>query len=317
LKTCALLLCCCLALASARVQSQEMLSYQQRIDRLDRSLREARRLDEQADPASRATRRDLRDVAAAEDIRHWAMTPDVLDRVANLVAKARAAAPEQDHVALDEADDRMGSAVRRVMEIHDYWQVVPRISWRARWDAFASANGLEPDEISPDLLFEEKQLLEALEAGAFPAATRRTKAIEQLLADAMRQAIPAIVKRRKSEDLVFVARSNACAADKANRGTAGTRLVRPGDPDAWYPDGARTRGETGGIVLRARIAATSCATAFAVLVKSGYPELDAAALKVAEASRYKAAVESGKPRAGEIDFKVLFKIEDNQSRDRR
>jgi TonB family protein len=64
--------------------------------------------------------------------------------------------------------------------------------------------------------------------------------------------------------------------------------------------------------VRARIADSNCATAFAVLVSSGYPELDAAALKVAEASRYLAAVEAGKPVASELTFKVRFELEEEE-----
>jgi len=61
-------------------------------------------------------------------------------------------------------------------------------------------------------------------------------------------------------------------------------------------------------VVRAHIAPTSCATEFAIVASSGYPELDQAALRVAEASTYSAATENGQPVEGYLTFKVKFAI---------
>jgi TonB family protein len=63
------------------------------------------------------------------------------------------------------------------------------------------------------------------------------------------------------------------------------------------------------VVVRARVAATGCATGFAVMVASGYPELDAATIKVAEASRYAAAMDAaGQPIDDAVTFKVRFTL---------
>jgi protein TonB len=88
-------------------------------------------------------------------------------------------------------------------------------------------------------------------------------------------------------------------------------MLKPADPDAFFPPASRERGEQGKIVVRVRVAANSCPTAFGVVVPSGYPDLDAAALKVAESTSYKAAVEGGKAIAAEIQFKVSFVFKDD------
>jgi TonB family protein len=301
-------LLCCVALASATVVAQQPLSYEQRIARIDATLGELRKLGNPPEGQPGEVYRDLRGAVISDDLGRWAFTPSLVASASALAGEARTAAPEQDFAALDEADALMYPAVARAAEIQDYWNLVPRISWRDHWTAFASANGLNPQVIDPDLVFEEKQLLEALDAGAFKAAARRARSLDELFETALRSAISGVISNRKSQELAYVARSSPCPAAVAPTGTAPARLTKPGDPDALYPPGAKQRGEHGTIVVRARVSPESCATAFAVVVRSGYPELDTAAIKVAEASRYKAAVEAGKPQAGEIDFKVRFEF---------
>ena len=59
---------------------------------------------------------------------------------------------------------------------------------------------------------------------------------------------------------------------------------------------AKARGEHGSIIVRARIDSKSCADPPMQSCKFGVPALDAAALAVAEASRFQAAVVAqGKP----------------------
>jgi TonB family protein len=70
----------------------------------------------------------------------------------------------------------------------------------------------------------------------------------------------------------------------------------------------RPPAEEGEIVVRAHVTAAGCASEFAVVVSSGYPDLDQGAVQLAEASRYAAAKDGEKPADGFVTFKVRFEI---------
>jgi TonB family protein len=78
------------------------------------------------------------------------------------------------------------------------------------------------------------------------------------------------------------------------------------EPAKYYSARSKRLEEQGEIAVRVRVDATSCATDFAIVMSSGYPELDEAAIKVAEASRYQVAVVDGVPTPGEVMFAVQF-----------
>jgi TonB family protein len=61
-------------------------------------------------------------------------------------------------------------------------------------------------------------------------------------------------------------------------------------------------------VIRGRVAASGCATGFAIAVGSGYPDLERAALEVAEACQFSAATENGQPIDSQMNFKVSFRL---------
>ena len=300
------------ALGSAQVNSQEMLSPQQRIERLDVTLAEIRQHDAEMKTESNEAYRDLRGRTALDDIKQWAFPDSLVDSISELTEKARASAPDWDEDSLNLAESLMCIALARSEDLRAYWMAMPQISWRARWTAFAEANHLESDEIDPALLSEEQSLLAALESGRFTDASSHTKKLDELLATALTKSSGEIIRRRNPQDIVFVDRGTPCPVDKQRGDSPSAHLAVAANPEEWYPAGAKDRGESGSIVVRARIADSNCATAFAVLVSSGYPELDAAALKVAEASRYLAAVEAGKPVASELTFKVRFELEEEE-----
>jgi len=79
-------------------------------------------------------------------------------------------------------------------------------------------------------------------------------------------------------------------------------------PDDYYPAGAKQRDEQGEIVVRTHVNAAGCASEFALVVSSGYPDLDHGAIQVAEASRYAAAKDGETPVDGYVTFKVRFEI---------
>lgn len=312
MRAAALLLCLPLAV-SRPAPAQDTLTYEQRITRLTKSLALIRENDDAMRAEADKAYRDLRGRTARDDINQWVFPPEFIEKVLELLEKARAAQPGSPTDELNEADSKMYAAFAVSEEVQEYWSATPQITWRDRWKAFATANGLPADAPDPTLLAYEKSLLEALGAGRFRVAASLSASLDERLIEDIRRSSSEVLKLKKPEDIVFVPRTTPCPASDGSTGSASARLVQSSDPESWYPDGAKDRGEHGAIVLRARIATDNCATAFAVMVSSGYPELDAAAIKVAEASRYTAAVESRKPVASELTFKVRFDLKDDPS----
>jgi TonB family protein len=279
----------------------------QRIENLDETIRKLREaFDLQRTTDAKATR-DLRGLTLLQYIEQWAFSAATMQELSEQLTKSRAA-PETDAAALDRADDLISVAAARTTELQEYWAGVPQISWRDRWSAFARANRLDPATVDPLLSSQEKTLLESLDTGSFFVARRHSENLEDSLDIVIDRSGADVLKNRKATDIVFVPRKTPCPAADGSTGSARARIVESADPDALYPADAKERGEHGVIVVRARIAANSCASGHAVMVSSGYPQLDAAAIAVAEATRYQAAVVNGKPVAGDLTFKVRFNL---------
>jgi TonB family protein len=209
--------------------------------------------------------------------------------------------------SVDEADRILDGASARASEINLYWSQLNAVFWRERWKAFAETNGLSPDSTDPELASREQVVLGHLAKGDFPAAAAANADIETRLQAAIRTATADIMKKKNDADVKYYARNSPCPATDAPRSNAS--ITQAASPADYYPPSSRRREETGDVVVRARVAATGCATAFAVMVGSGYPELDTAAIRVAEASRYAAAMDArGQPVDASVTFKVKFTI---------
>ncbi len=301
-----------LALASPPAWPQALqdvpLSREARIEQLDQTIKQIREVCASMKAVADKSIRDVRGLILLDYVEQWAFTPATLQEASELLAKARASAPGTDDAALDRAEELIANAYSRSSELRDYWNEVPQITWRERWSAFARANRLDPAAVDPLLSSQEKSLLDSLESGTFLVAARHSKNLDQQLDYVINGSTAEVLRNRKPADIVFAPRKTPCPAADGPGGGAKARIVESGDPDALYPADAKARGEHGPIVVRARIAANSCATGFALMVSSGYPALDAAAIAVAEASRYQAAFEGGKPVASELTFKVRFDL---------
>jgi TonB family protein len=86
------------------------------------------------------------------------------------------------------------------------------------------------------------------------------------------------------------------------------KMRRPVNPDDYYPSGSRQRQEQGSPVVQACVGPSGHLLREPVVTEtSGYPELDAAAIKVAKATRYAAGTNNGTavPESC-IKFKVKF-----------
>ncbi|HTU65816.1 MAG TPA: TonB family protein [Steroidobacteraceae bacterium] len=283
------------------------MTRENRIKQLDSAIGEIRRAVDVSKAESAKAVHDVRGLTLLDYVEKWAFTPEVMQEVPRLLDQARAG---KEDAPIDRAEELVNVASARSQELRAYWAEVPQISWRDRWTAFAKANRLDPAVVDPAVSSQESSLIEALDSGSFLVAARHTQNLDQLLDDAINRSSAEVMRNRKPADVAFAARKSACPAPVAAATTPGpkARIAESGDPDALYPADAKARGEHGAIVVRARVAADGCAKSLGVVVSSGYPALDAAAIAVAEAGRYLAAVENGKAVASDLTFKVRFDL---------
>jgi TonB family protein len=82
------------------------------------------------------------------------------------------------------------------------------------------------------------------------------------------------------------------------------------DLGKYYPDEARRASITGRIVLRLSIDAAGCERQAEVIRSSGAPELDAAAIQVAEDMRFYPAQQRGKVVASQPSIPIKFELKD-------
>lgn len=252
--------------------------------------------------------RDWRGKFKIQDLEQWAYTPTVNQRVPALLEKARTSEDDaKATAALDEASQLIDGASARAREIGNYWQL-SSIAWRSRWTAFAVANDLPPEPTFETLLAAEQKVRGFLDSGDFISAASASVHIDSALESAIRDATISRVADLDDSRLRFVRRTTPCPEAVAASSTSKPTIARAASPEKYYPLGSKRREDQGAIVVRAHIAPSSCATDFAVVVSSGYPELDQAALRVAEDSTYAAAIEGGKPVEGYVTFKVKFTI---------
>jgi protein TonB len=93
----------------------------------------------------------------------------------------------------------------------------------------------------------------------------------------------------------------------------GAKMSRMANPDDYYPPGSIRREEQGSPVVQACVGPNGRLLREPVVTDtSGFPDLDGAAIKVAKANRYTAAMENGTavPESC-IKFKVKFILKNN------
>jgi len=250
--------------------------------------------------------RDSRGRNKIEDLEQWAYTAELDGHVTALLERARAAEDVQANADLDEAARLVNEASRRAMEIAGYWQRSSTILWRERWKSFATLNALPAEPIDPSLLEAERSMHALLNAGDFARAAGAGAIVEEKLQTVIRQATTGLAQSRADAALKYVPRTTPCPTpDVARKKAAMTQSAAPED---YYPAAAKQRDEQGEIVVRTHVTAAGCASEFALVVSSGYPDLDHGAMQVAEASRYAAAKDGETPVDGYVTFKVRFEI---------
>lgn len=299
---------CCLLVAAGAL-AQDGADRRQRLKTVERQLAELRTQQEGRSYLTTVySGIDVRGRRPEDDFEQFVYAEALQQRMNALLTSARGEEPAEAATALEEAENLMSHTSERAQAIERYWRQQPAIFWRERWKQFAEANGVPVAPPDPELENVERTMLEQLGVGDFArAADESAPRLGARLRESIGKATKEIVNTRDNADLKFVPRSGACKSGNAGRtGDSAARVTRSPPPEDYYPPAAKRRAAQGDIVVRALVEATGCPTDFAVVVSSGHPELDAAAIKIAEGSRYAPATDRGKPIEGQATFKVRF-----------
>lgn len=101
-----------------------------------------------------------------------------------------------------------------------------------------------------------------------------------------------------------------CTRDEVREEAAGapTQVTRAANPMDYYPAGSIRRQEQGAPIIKVCVGPDGQLLREPIVTNtSGFPELDAAAIKVAKATRYAAGTENGKPLPEScVKFKIKF-----------
>jgi TonB family protein len=286
------------AAASSHQDKKRIAAIEERLDQIHDAHERIRR-DKAKSPI------DVHGRTMADDIDKWAYTRELDQNVKALLATARTADSAQANASLDEASLMLDDARTHATQILMYWSQLSGSNWRARWKSFAESNQIPPEAADAKIVAAESTIQEYLDRGDFVDAASASASLESDLRATIRSSTTALLQANNSAPK-FIPRATPCpGTDGAARNA---RLTQAASPDDYYPPGSKRREEQGDIVIRAHVTAAGCASEFAVLVRSGFVDLDEAALKVAEASRYAAATDDGLPHDGYVTFKVRFTL---------
>jgi TonB family protein len=261
-----------------------------------------------ADDVRHARMPDMRGRMMADDLEHWVLTPrsrDAIRRLRDQAARSGKVAP------LEEARQLINDEVKRRMAILEYWREFPAPFWREHWRRFAQANDLASLPPPAPLLAAEQRLVAQLNAGEFSsAAADGAPQLVSALRTALKDAIPVVMKKRQGQELHFVERRNPCGAAVApDRNRTVPKRVGGQPVESFYPQPSAARGDEGAVVLSMKISDKGCVRSGAILVHSGFHDLDAAALRWMETAEYSPGYANGRAVAGIASMKVLFKLE--------
>jgi TonB family protein len=258
------------------------------------------------------TSRDFRGRTVDQDMEQWVFSPEARKRIEAAREHAASLRGDLAYAALRAADLLVKTEVDRAAQISLYWDGArPGLYWRDYWQAFFEANGAPTPAPDARLLDQERQVRAALEVADFSKANAEASQ----LATTLRESLAAAARRFPSKDkpaaLKYVLRKAPCGPaiqpipwqDKA-------KYVGGESIESFYPPAAIGRGEEGGVVLRLRIARTGCAAAAALVVHSGVPALDSAALQWFESSQFAPASSNGRAIDSELSLRIVFKLED-------
>lgn len=255
--------------------------------------------------------RDFRARTYQDDFDQWVLSRQTRDEIASL----RAQAIKTQYIAdtqqyLQRAASDLDTEARRAKEITAYWKSHPPAPyWRRYWESLFKANEQPAEEPDSMLIGIESRMKKSLDAGDFASAAGSADELNGVFDESLNRAAQRIFHERKQASLDFKARKTACVkASKAAPWMAPAKIIRGDAIDSFYPRQAIQRGESGAVVLRARIDPSGCAQQVAIVVHSGVASIDDAALAWFETATFSPAAERGIPIESELVWKVRFII---------
>jgi len=254
---------------------------------------------------------DMRGRTMVDDLDQWVFTRQTQNALRHL----RELALQSGSTArIEEARQQLRTEAERRIAIQNYWRTFPAPFWREHWNRFATANGMQSRPVPPALLAANQQLVTQLDAGEFSrAADSGAPRLVNALRDSIKEAIPVVMKGRRSQNLRFLDRRTPCGAAAAPDVTRRTPKVLGGPPvESFYPKVSQDRGDEGTVALRLRISDQGCVSSGAIVVHSGFDELDSAALGWMETAQYSPGFVGGRAVAGETSIKVVFRLENRR-----
>jgi TonB family protein len=249
----------------------------------------------------------------ADDVEQWIFTPETEAKIHALVGRANKADGDSGNKLLDEADGLIAAERKRASRIDKYWaDSGPTPYWRRYWQAFFEGNGFLVETPDARLVEAEKPVTAALERGDFDEAGIKLPALASAYFTALNDAGNRIYTLHMKNPPPPELRKSPCKPNATpERGTERARVLRGDDIDSIYPRRAKTRGEQGSVILQLRVLADGCAASATLLVRSGIPELDAAALQWYESAQFAPAARGGVPYASDYRFKMKFVIRED------
>jgi TonB family protein len=252
-------------------------------------------------------RRDFRDRTIEQDIAQYVLGTTTLERVAKIRSRAaKTKTATEATTVLEEARALLKADLARVPAILDYWTAhSPGPYWRSYWTELFKVNEVAAKEPDAMLVSIETRAKAALERGDFTGAGKILDELNPVLVTALDRTAGSLVGEVAPP--TFLRRKTKCLPGVKPAGEQRKpKLADASSVNEFYPKDAIQRGETGTIVIRARVEPSGCASHVALVVESGVRSLDAAALEWFETAKFSPASIDGKAEEGEVTFKLKF-----------
>jgi TonB family protein len=267
---------------------------------------------------------DSRGRDCAQDVDTYLLTAAQQARLQGLRAAAQHASGAAAAAALHQAALLLQQENYLANLVTNYWwlqtlrakheEILTALAARAPPDAAAT--------VQSETTMATQRLMGAYVAALAASADTRASAVTTLRMSANalfstyndeRGALAVIVSekaRERGEKSVEQARDTPCPA--AVTQTSGSDKPRPaaGSPPSVYPPGSRAAYIEGVVVVHAAISAGGCMLHAAVFDSSGVSDLDAAALAWTQRANFSPGERDHQPVAGELNFRVNFKLTD-------
>ena len=276
----------------------ELRGYDEAFASLERGMK--------ATPGPLSGEEDFRGKRYEQEMAQWVLTPDTRGVLTELRKRAASASNVRATTALlGEARTLLAEDAKRAAGITAYWtSALPAPYWRNYWNQFFIANQEPVASPDPLLLSIEARMRDALDRGEFQRAADEAQMMSPALSEALNRVAGELVKSHKDK-VTFVARRSPCTPGVPPDRNAGRPRIQANEEiESYYPSSAKSAGVQGTVVLRVNVDRAGCARQVGIVVHSGVPELDKAALDWFETARFAAAWRGG----GTVDSNMMFKV---------